>query len=530
MSLVQATVRACYRLEQSTAYRRGKTAVYDLLENPRARVRPYFDVGMILLVVLSMLLLLFAVKHDLGVWADAVEHVAVTLFILEYLGRMWLYDDVHRILIQHYERAELLNIRFSLARAMWDVVRRKWEYATTPLAIVDLLAILPSYRPLRILRVFLLFRLFKLFRYARSVNQFVQVLSEKRIELYTLFSLLAFVLLIGASAIYLFEQPEYGGQIHSFLDGVYWALVTLSTVGYGDITPHTTEGRVVTLVLIMFGVGVIAFFTSIIVSAFNARLPEVYDQRVFAEIERRPGHVIICGFGRVGETLAQHLAEDHDHFVIVDPDAGRIARAKRLGFLAVQGAVESIELLKSLGVERGARLVMCLTGDDVVNVYVTLTARQLNPGIEIISRANLEASVSKLKQAGANHTLLPYKVASLIAGEYVGQPVAFEAIQGVVMGRHEIALETVVVQRGSVLEGRKLCELPIRDMRLILFGVITLPDRECPAVRAHFQLRSRRFQFNPGGDFVLQADDVLVMFGHQFSMLHFKEQVEARRL
>ncbi|HIE54383.1 MAG TPA: hypothetical protein EYP90_04245 [Chromatiaceae bacterium] len=275
MSFADLLVNFSYQLEESRGYRRAKRAIYDLLENPNARVRPWFDLFMMVVVLASVFLLLYSVKQPLGGWADTFENFVVTLFILEYLGRMWVYDSVHGHLIEEYEKSELVNEPFRLSRAFWVVVKNKWSYMTTPLAIIDLLAILPSYRPLRILRIFLLFRLFKLFRYGHNIQEFASVLKEKRLELFTLFTFLIFIMLVGSSAIYLFESPQAGGELNGFFEGMYWVLVTLSTVGYGDITPKTTEGRLVTMVLIVSGIGVISFFTSIVVSAFHEKLDEV---------------------------------------------------------------------------------------------------------------------------------------------------------------------------------------------------------------------------------------------------------------
>jgi len=282
----------------------------------------------------------------------------------------------------------------------------------------------------------------------------------------------------------------------------------------------------VTMVLIISGVGVVSFFTSIIVSAFQEKLGEIHDRRVASQLEKSSGHVIICGFGRVGQVVAQFLSNDKQSFVVIDVDKERVERARRLNYLAIHGKAEQVDLLQNLGVGRNAGRVLCLTGDDVVNVYATLSACQLDPGVEIISRANHHRTLAKLKLAGANHAFEPFKVVGLVAGEYVGQPVAFEAIHGILMGEKDIALETVLVPAGSPLEGKPLSEVPLAELRLILFGVITSKERRSDHVRSHYVLRSRRFQFNPGPDFVLQRDDLLLVFGHNYSVLRLRHKLK----
>lgn len=527
MSLARLVVQRCYSIDDSPRYTRVKRFFFDLVANPRSPMRPYFDISMIVLVLASVFLLIYEVKVDLGTFGDIFEWCAVAVFLTEYLLRLWLYNDIHKIFIEHYERAEFVGTPFKLWPPLKETVIKKWDYMTTPLAVIDLLAIVPSYRPLRFLRIFLLFRLFKLFRYARSINEFAQVLSEKRFELYTLGIFLAFMVFTSASAFYFFEAKGEGGEIESFFDGIYWAMVTLTTVGYGDITPQTVEGRVITLVLIVCGIGVLAFTTSVIVAAFSEKMSELRDNRVFAELEKKKGkHTIICGFGRVGQVVAERLAQDRDHFVVIDTKREHIQKAKKLGYLAIEGNAEENELLEQAGIRNQAERILCLTGNDVINVYITLTARYLNPDIEIISRANQDESVRKLHQAGADHTIAPSKVVGLIAGQYIGQPVAFEAIYSMLSGHQDIGLDTITVRPDSSLDGERVGAIEFLNNKLILFGIISHREREPVDGSSAYELMDRRLHFNPKPDFQLVGNDVLVVIGHAYSITHFKDRLE----
>ena len=532
MSFSLFIVQRCYDLEASSRYKKIKHFFWDLLENPRSRKHSWFDISMILLVLSSVYLLIYEVGNDLGAFGFYFELFAVTVFIIEYLLRLWLYSDSHRIIIDHYEKSQFVDRPFRLGPPLREILAKKWDYITTPMAIIDLLAIIPSYRPLRFLRIFLLFRLFKLFRYARSTTEFVKVLSEKRFEFYTLGIFLAFVVFTAAAAIYFFESRSQGGEIGNIFDGIYWALITISTVGYGDIIPHTPEGRVITLVLIISGMGVMAFTTSIVVSAFGEKMSEMRQNQVFSELERmKARHTILCGFGRMGQMVAERLARDKMPFVVIDPDPDNMEQAKHLGYLVIQGYGERTELLKSVGVERRAERILCLTGDDVVNVYITLTARSLNPGIEIISRANRQETVRKLIQVGANHTIKPYKTVALIASEFLGKPVAFEAINGVLSGKQGIGLETVSIRENMLYDGARIGDIDFWGSRLLLFGVLTKQPRpEDEMCRDPFSMRERSFYFNPQPSFRLQAGDVLLVFGHEYSIVHFKDRLESNNL
>ncbi len=530
MAFSQQLIKVCYRLAESRRYNAWKRAAYDLVENPKAPVRPYFDIFMVGLVLFSILALIYQVTHDLGDWGDLIEWLVVTIFITEYLLRFWIFCDSHKVIIGYYERVSFIDDDFDARQALWIALKEKLRYMVQPMAIIDLLAIIPSYRPLRFLRIFLLFRIFKLFRYTRSITEFAKVISEKKTELVTLFIFMAFITFAAATALYFFETAQPDHQFEGFFDSIYWAVVTMSTVGYGDITPHTVEGRLVALVLIVAGLGVISFFTSIVVSAFNEKIDDIKTQRLFSDVERHRVDTLVCGFGRVGEVVCERLAKDQCAFVVVDPLEGNIRRAKQLGFLAVMGDAEDNALLLNLGIDSHIRRLLCLTGNDVVNVYVTLTARQLNSDLEIISRANHRENVTKLYRAGASHCVAPNQVVGMIAAEYAGQPVAFEAVYGLLSGQSDEGMEAVRVKEGSVLDGTTMGEVGFRRRKLLPFGVIRSLGCESADNATVFRMKERCFHFNPGDDFVLQAEDMLVLFGHEYSLIHFRKKLEEGRL
>ncbi len=518
-------VRLAYHLEGSKRYRRVKSLVRSILVEQNSPARLYVDGFMIVLVLASIFGLIYEVRHPELDFDNYLETFAVLVFFLDYVARLWVHDDAHRIVIDHYEQAEFLDKPFDTWKAIRAILKSKWEYMTTFMAIVDLLAIVPTYRPLRLLRIFLLFRLLKLFRYSRSISEFVSVLAEKRFELTTLLGFLGFVIFAASTAIYLFESHMEGGQIETMVDAIYWAVVTLSTVGYGDITPHTTEGRVVTLILITTGIGVLSFFTSIIVSAFTERMPMVKARRVVANLERQKGYSVVGGFGRVGETVARLLDEEGERFVIVDPDHERIDLAHRLGYTALVGDLSDQNLLSDIGVRGRVARVLCLTGSDVINLYATLSVRYLNPDIEIVARCDKKETERKLRYAGATHTVSPFRVAGLIAAEYLEQPVAFEAIYGVMTGHVSVLVDTVPVNPGSWLDGRLIGEISVGQQQLLVLGVIAAGQEPREHESNSYNYCDRRFHFRPRKSFRLHAGDMLVLIGHQLSLAHFRESV-----
>ncbi|MEJ2456030.1 MAG: NAD-binding protein [Candidatus Thiodiazotropha sp.] len=519
-------VQMCFLLEASRGYTRFKAFTRNLLENTRYPYKRYFDLGMIILVLVSVALLVYSVDNPVQPWMLWVEDVAVTVFIIEYLARIWIVGDTRHTVIGHLKQAEFLNLPFRLRSCLLEVARLKWNYITSPLAVIDLLAILPSYRPVRLLRVFLLFRLFKLFRYSRSIHGMAEVLAERRFEFFILAFFMIFVVTAAASAIYVFEGGTPGSTIKSIFDAMYWAMVTLSTVGYGDITPHTPEGRVVALALIVSGIGVLAFSTSIVVAAFQEKLGELREHRVLSELERGPRFTVICGFGEVGQVVASRLAETQQHFMVIDINEERSRLATKRGYLTVRGDAADNELLESLGLHDRVHTLVCATNNDVKNVFITVSARRMNDGLRIISMAGSREVARKLTLAGANHVISPSEIVGQMAAEYVGRPVAFEAIYNILRGEREVALEAVRVEKGTPACGRTLSEVNFRERKLLLFGVITAREWSVEEVPNLYPLEDEFcFLFKPDPGFRIAQGDVLVVFGYELSLTHFRQEL-----
>jgi voltage-gated potassium channel len=374
--------------------------------------------------------------------------------------------------------------------------------------------------------VFLIFRLIKLFRYSGSVKLFAEVLTSKQFELMTLGIFMGFLVFIASIAIYLFENIKNGGQVKNLYDAFYWSIVTISTVGYGDITPRSIGGRLVSVALILTGLGVLSFFTSIIVSAFNEKMHILRESRIYSELDRYKSFVIICGYGRVGQEIAQQLKKDQQLFVIIDKNESHIILAKRNNFLAIHDDASKNEVLINAGINRRASAVLCTTGDDITNVYVNLSSRYLNPTIKIISRANSHDNVKKLQQAGADYIIEPFEIAGLLVAEYVGQPVAAEAILGILREQKHILMDTVVVLEGSFLEGMKIMDINFEYRKLRLIGIISSVTAQHRPHRNQYQVAKKHFFFNPEKHFICQKNDILLVLGRDLSIEHFREQIQ----
>jgi voltage-gated potassium channel len=354
-------------------------------------------------------------------------------------------------------------------------------------------------------------------------------LASKRFELLTLLLFTGFILLIASTSVYFFEFPESKSDINNLFEAFYWSIVTLATVGYGDIVPNTLGGRVVAMLLIFTGMCILAFFTSILIAAFNEKMPEIRENKISDELKHYKEFVIICGFGRVGQEIAMLLAKDKQKFIIIDKDENNINLARKLKYLAIQNDATRNEVLISAGINHGAKAILCITGDDVVNVYVTLSSRHLNKNIHIISRVSRHDNRNKMYQAGADNVILPFEVAGLLAAEFLGQPVAFEAISGILQNQTDIVMETILVNEKSSLDSAKIGELDLQLRKMSLLGVISANPIHLKH-KNKYQVKQQHFYFNPEPHFVLRQNDMLVILGRKYSIEHFRNHLEQQRL
>jgi len=477
----------------------------------------------------SIFLLIYEVKNPTQAWMNYFEDTTIFIFLCEYLLRGWIYSDIHKIIIQQHENAKYLNQKFQIHKALQPVLKNKLDYLLSPSAIIDLLAILPSYRPLRILRIFLIFRLFKLLRYSQSIQMFMGILKSKRFELTTLAIFMGFLIFTASTAIYLFENEKAGGQIDTLYDAFYWSIVTITTLGYGDITPLTTGGRLITSALIISGLSVIAFFTSIIVASFNEKMNEFQQHRIKGSIEKFQNSIILCGFGRVGQEIAQQLHNNNKNFVIIDNNPQHFELATEKGYIALYEDACNNKTLLQAGINSAATDILCATGNDVTNVYITLTSRYLNPDINIISRVNRINNSKKLYQAGANHIVQPFSIAGLLAAEHIGQPVAFDAIHGILHQQKDVQLETLTILKQCFLDQKTIGQADIDQYKTRLIGVISdNPNHE--KHRNRYKLHSQHFYFNPEEKFLLTEGDILLLLGRKLSLDSLHALIEKSHL
>jgi voltage-gated potassium channel len=522
-AIVKALVAFAFYLDSNVKYKKVKGFFRKLMDDDEYIGKKFFDFFMLFLVISSVGILLYDIKHHLNPWIENFDFYVVTaIFAVEYVIRLWVYNDTHKIILEEYEESTFIERDFSLLNVLKKAFYKKWEYIKSPFAVIDFLAILPGFRSLRILRIFVIFRLFKVLRYTKSINTFLEVLANKKFELTILLLAVGFVTFIGGAVIYVFEA-HVNPKIGSIFDAIYWSLITISTVGYGDITPVTEEGKVLTMFLIVVGIGFISFTTSIIASAFTEKLQELKADRVLRTIKKMHDLYLICGYSNEAEILAERFKKDNVDFVVVDMDDERVNKSTGKGYVTLKGDVTQKTFLQVLDFNRISKIFV-LTNNDINNSFIVLSVKAYSKGAEIIALANDERNVRKIKKAGADYVVVPSTVTALLTAEYIGNPITFEVIDAILTERRNAIIDEIIVIKDSILDGKLVGEIDFDRYKIILFGV--LKRSESPLLNETLQIEKGHFYFNPPFDLKLEESDILVVMGYSVSVNYFKYQIE----
>jgi Trk K+ transport system NAD-binding subunit len=252
-------------------------------------------------------------------------------------------------------------------------------------------------------------------------------------------------------------------------DAFYMVIITLFTVGYEEVHPIASEGlRTFTIILIVLGCTGMIYLTGAIVQFFTAtQLQNLLGlKRMKNEIDHLKGHVIICGFGRIGRLLARDLTSANQGFVIVEREESRIVHARGMGYLCVHGEATDEQTLNEAGIAR-ARILATVLPDDAANVFITLSARSLNKTIEIIARGEAPTTEGKLLHAGANQVVLPAHIGAERIAEMILHPDSArmirsaEQLQGFGHNLHNLGLNLVVV---TVAANSRFARLTVEEI------------------------------------------------------------------
>ena len=296
----------------------------------------------------------------------------------------------------------------------------------------------------------------------------------------------------------------------TFIDALYMTIITISTVGYREVAEMNTLAKWFSICLILVSVGMLGYLLSAVFKFLSeGNINEAWrKKKMKKEIEKLNDHIIICGAGETGIHVIKQLKIRETEFVVIENNLEAIERLKEIGALYISDDATKEEVLLEARVKTAKGLITCLA-KDADNVFVVLTARELNPSIHIVARAHEERSDKKLRRAGANNTVSPDEIGGKKMAAMMLSPNVQYFVDNIIDTKNmSIDMEEIVIKEESELINKKLREAKISEKA----GLIVL------AIRRENDV----FIFNPKADEVLKLDDKMIVVGSKEQIMSLK--------
>jgi voltage-gated potassium channel len=297
------------------------------------------------------------------------------------------------------------------------------------------------------------------------------------------------------------------------LDALYMTVITITTVGYQEVKPLDTSGRIFTIVLIFTGVGT-AFYIFAIVTEMvvGGQLREMMGRSAMnRRIHQQTGHVIVCGYGRFGTIVVDELRHNGMTVVVIETNPGREAELIRENILYVLGSALEEDVLEQAGIQSASDIVVA-TASDPDNVYISLSARSKNPGIRIHARAESEIGLKHLQLAGADQAISSYQWSAVRIANAIARPSVVDFLNLILPGRgEEIGFEEVLIPQRSPLVGKMIATVEQENERV---RIVALKRGDAP------------ISLLPGPGTELRAGDLLIAIGARTNLRKLAETLE----
>lgn len=319
-------------------------------------------------------------------------------------------------------------------------------------------------------------------------------------------AVLALVMIVGVIGFY------YLGEDRDLLDAIYMVVITLSTVGFGERSELSPIEKAWTILVIAIGISTFAY----ILGGFLQKMTEgeiqraLGLQRITKEIARLQDHTIVCGFGRMGRMVCNELAAHSEQMVVIDNDAERLAEAKSMGYLGCNGDASEEEILQGVGIAKAKNLVSALSSD-ADNVYIALTARNLNSKLKIIARGEYPSTRKKLLQAGADRVVLPAAIGAKRIAAMIARPFTAEMLETVIGDQNVgIEIDEFTIPADSRLAGKTVQQAEIRSKYNLLVVAVRSKDGQ--------------MRVNPNENTSLGVGDTVILLGEKDEVDRFRAE------
>jgi voltage-gated potassium channel len=285
------------------------------------------------------------------------------------------------------------------------------------------------------------------------------------------------------------------------LDSLYMTIITLSTVGFKEVQPLSVGGRIFTIIVVVFGVGGAAYTVSVIGRwLIEGELRQIFGRRKMEKkLKDLKDHYIVCGYGRVGAQVCKEFRSRKAPLVVIEKNPERIEELHQQGVLVVEGDCTDDLILESAGIKR-AKAIISTIASESENVFVSLSARQINPDIFITARAESSSAEKKLIRAGADRVVLPHEIGGLRMALVTLRPDIVDFMR--VVGGDEktgFTIDKIEVFPGSRIADTLLKDSPIRcELGILVVGI---------------RKKGKEMVFNPPPETTIQAGDILIVIG-----------------
>jgi voltage-gated potassium channel len=383
------------------------------------------------------------------------------------------------------------------------------KYITSYITLLDILSIIPYYTfpyPYRV--IVLIARILKLARFSQSIKEMLFSIQEKTFELSTVFFIFVFFV-FGASIVMFSLENKVNPGINTLFDAFWWSIVTVTTVGYGDIKPVTSSGRIIASILMVLGISGIAILTGIITTGFTDRLLKLklnLGGVMEKKIAKLSNHYIICGYGRVGKVVASELERFHKQFVIIEEDKDAVKEAIDHEYLTITGSATNEEILKKAKIKEAMGIALVMNSD-ADNLYTLITAKDENREILAIARANTEESIKKFVKLGAK-TISPYQSSGYDISRMLISPRTAEFVSIIMQSDKTIEMGEFFITKDSPYANKKIKDTDIRSKYNLIIIAITEKGKETI--------------FNPKAEDIITPKSTLICVGTKEDM----EQLE----
>lgn len=311
----------------------------------------------------------------------------------------------------------------------------------------------------------------------------------------------------------------------SLLLSVYMVIITIFGVGYGEVCPvQTPPQRLFTIFVIIAGYASAAYTVGGVIQMIaEGEIKQVLEQRrKTKDIASLQQHTIICGYGRIGQVLAKKLAASEQPFVIIDHSLERLTHAEEMGYRVCQGDATDEQVLGTAGIERAKTLATVLP-NDAVNVFITLTARGLNPNLIIVARGELPSTEKKLLLAGADHVVSPASISGMRMANLITHPNTIQFLDqsedrvrlNELLAQIDVQVDELNIPPDSPLVGGTIADLEVRGKGTFIVVALRKADGE---VMTH-----------PSHSVLLDARDTVIVLGHRGDIPQFKRLYDVRR-